>query len=94
MQGLWLCFIFAGYTVARLGCYVGLPEDGTTSADAFDLFDDVSKMFQAGFVLAVRRPSLCSWCKLPCATTDHNGRSQLTSMRDDTVILRRCSCVS
>ena len=94
MQGLWLCFIFAGYTVARLGCYVGLPEDGTTSADAFDLFDDVSKMFQAGFVLAVRRPSLCRCCRLPCATLVTTGRSQSTSMRDNTAILRRCSCVS
>lgn len=52
-QGLWLCFIFAGYVVARLGCYVGLPQDGTTTADAFDFVDDVSKMFQSGVVLGV-----------------------------------------
>lgn len=53
LLGLWLCFIFAGYVVARLGCYVGLPQDGTTTADAFDFVDDVSKMFQSGVVLGV-----------------------------------------
>lgn len=52
-QAAWLLFIFAGYFVARAGCYVGLPVDGVTNADAYDTFDDISKMLQFGVVLAV-----------------------------------------
>lgn len=42
-QALWLGFIFSGYLVARAGCYMGLPLDGVTDADAYDTFDDISK---------------------------------------------------
>lgn len=46
-----MAFIFSGYLLSRVLCFVGLPSDGVTAQDPYDLFDDISKMLQFGFLL-------------------------------------------